>query len=184
MSGRVQGIFNSSSHSLSFGFYLKALLFLPLFLSSCQQINDERIPGMAVNLDLSNPGVWISYGVHSFGQYNYFINSPSVREPAGFAYSYNSATGYGGILLIGGLLFSGEIGPLAYDLSCPVERLQSVRVYIDRDTFDAVCPECESHYNVVQGYGAPISGPAQKMHYGLTQYSCYPTTTGGYIVTR
>lgn len=153
-------------------------------LSGCHQLNDERIPGMAVNVDLSNQGIWNTYGVHGYGQYNYFLFSGNVREPAGFPYSYNSATGYGGILLISGQGFSGDVQPLAYDRSCPVERLPDVRVFIDANTLEAVCPDCHSHYNVVEANGAPVSGPAQSMHYAMTSYSCYPTNTGGYIIVR
>lgn len=139
---------------------------------------------MAVSVDLSNQGIWNTYGVHGYGQWNTFIFTTSLREPAGFPYSYNSATGYGGILLIQGQGYSGDMEPLAYDLSCPVERLPNVRVYVDDNTYDAICPDCESHYNVVEAHGAPVSGPAMSMHYALTPYSCYPTNTGGYIITR
>lgn len=139
---------------------------------------------MPVNIDMSNQGLWNTYGVFGFGQYRYFIFTSSQREPAGFPYSYNSATGYGGVLLIGGQGFSGEIAPLAYDLSCPVERQPYVRVFIDIDTLFAVCPECGSVYDVVEAHGAPVEGPAYSMHYALTPYNCYPTNTGGYIVTR
>ena len=154
-------------------------------LTSCQQLNDERIPSMAVSLSLDNQGVWNAYGVHGYGLYNIFIYTTSMRVPAGFPYTYNSATGYGGILLIGGQnAYTGETAPLAYDLSCPVERLPEVRVYIDNNTFDAICPECDSHYNVVEWNGAPISGPAKSMKYAMTHYECYPTVNGGYIITR
>lgn len=155
-----------------------------LLMTGCHQLNDERIPAMAVNIDLSNQGIWNSYGTPGYGQYNYFIYTSSIRLPAGFPYSYYSATGYGGVLLITGQGFSGDVEPLAYDLSCPVERQPDVRVYIDNNSLDAVCPECHSHYNVVEAGGAPISGPAESMHYALTPYSCYPTNTGGYVITR
>lgn len=158
---------------------------MALLLASCHQLNNERIPAMAVNIDLSNQGIWNSYGVHGPGQYNYFIFTESFREPAGFPYTYNSATGYGGVLLIGGQnVFTGDVGPLAYDLSCPVERLPDIRVFVDHDTMEAICPVCESHYNVIGANGAPISGPAVEMKYALTPYSCYPTQLGGYIITR
>ena len=153
--------------------------------SSCNQLNDERIPAMAVYIDLSNQGLWNTFGVHNYGQYNYFIFTTSIRQPHGFAYSYNSATGYGGVLLIGGQnVYSGDMAPLAFDLSCPVERMPDVRVYVDNNTFEAVCPDCDSHYNVVEANGAPVSGPALHMHYALTPYDCYPTTAGGYVITR
>ena len=156
-----------------------------LLLSSCQQLDDERIPAMAVSIDLSNPGIWNTYGVHAYGQHQDFIFTSNLRKPAGFPYSYNSATGYGGVLLIKGQnVFTGDNGPLAYDLSCPVERLPDVRVYVDDETMEAVCPKCDSHYNVVGANGAPTSGPAVSMKYALTPYVCYPTIDGGYIITR
>lgn len=161
-----------------------ALVGILVATGACHQLNDERIPSMAVNIDLSNQGVWNWYGVHGFGQYNYFILTDSFRLPPGFAYSYNSATGYGGVLLVSGQGYSGDIEPLAYDLSCPVERLPDVRVEIDDATLCAVCPDCGSVYDVTEAHGAPMDGPAKAMHYALTPYSCYPTTTGGYIVTR
>lgn len=156
-----------------------------LLLSSCQQLDDERIPAMAVNIDLSNPGIWNTYGVHAYGQHQNFIFTTNLREPAGFPYAYNSATGYGGVLLIGGQnVYTGDVAPLVYDLSCPVERLPYVRVYVDDETMEAVCLDCGSHYNVVAANGAPVSGPAVLMKYAMTPYNCYPAVNGGYIITK
>lgn len=156
-----------------------------LGILSCEQLNDERIPQMAVNLDLSNPGIWNTFGVHGFGDHEDFIFSSSERKPLNFPYTYNSATGYGGVLLIGGQnVYTGDVAPLAYDLSCPVERMPDIRVAIDEDTDEAVCPVCGSHYNVVSANGAPVSGPAVSMKYAMTHYNCYPTINGGYIITR
>lgn len=158
---------------------------LCLLSGSCTQLNDERIPSMAVSIDLSNQGMWNAYGVQGYGQYNIFIFTTSMRVPAGFPYTYGEATGYGGVLLISGQnAFTGDVGPLAYDLSCPVERLPDVRVYVDNNSLLAVCPECGSHYDVTEANGAPTEGPALSMHYALTRYECYPTTLGGYIITK
>ena len=160
-------------------------LFISMILASCHQLNDERIPSMPVYIDMSNPGVWNAYGTEGYGNFNYFIYTNAIRLPAGFPYTYNSYTGYGGVLLINGQSgFTGDVGPLAYDLSCPVERLPDIRVYIDTNSLEAVCPDCGSHYDVVEAGGAPVSGPAQSMHYALTHYDCYPTNTGGYIISR
>lgn len=183
----MKGNSRINNHQHSFGRLSSVLLLMIICLSvsSCHQLNDERIPLMAVNIDLSNQGLWNTYGVHAYGQYNYFIFTTSMRQPAGFSYSYNSATGYGGVLLIGGQnVYTGDMAPLAYDLSCPVERLPEVRVFIDNNSLEAVCPDCGSHYNVVEANGAPLSGPAQSMHYALTPYECYSTISGGYIITR
>ena len=166
---------------------LKALSAAALLLvvTGCRSINDDRIPRMAVNIDLSNQGIWNSYGVNGFGSFNTFILANGIVEPAGFPYIYNSATGYGGVLLIYGQNpYTTEVGPLAYDLSCPVERLPNVRVYVDLLTLDAVCPECDSHYNVIEAGGTPISGPAKEMNYAMSAYQCLGTVTGGYIITN
>lgn len=140
---------------------------------------------MPVSIDMSNQGIWNSYGVDGYGEFNYFILDSTTRIPAGFPYTLYSATGYGGVLLIGGQNpYTGEAGPLAYDLSCPVERLPNVRVYVDGNSMEAICPDCGSHYNVTEAGGAPMSGPAEAMHYALTPYQCYPTVNGGYIITQ
>ena len=152
---------------------------------SCEQLNDERIPLMAVSIDLSNQGLWDTFGVHGIGDYRKFIYTSKVRVPANFSYTYGSATGYGGILLIGGQnVYTGDVAPLAYDLSCPVERDPGVRVNVDNDTYDAVCPKCNSHYNVIEANGAPISGPAKDMKYALSPYNVYPTSNGGFFITQ
>ena len=167
---------------------LKALFLMAalcLSMASCHQLNDERIPGLAVNISLDNQGLWNVYGVHGIGDFKEFIFNTTTREPRGFPYNYNSATGYGGVLLIGGQnAYTGDIAPLAYDLSCPVERLPEIRVYVDMNNFEAICPECDSHYNVVEWNGAPISGPAEKLKYAMTHYQCYATVNGGYIITN
>lgn len=138
---------------------------------------------MAVNINLDNPGLWSVYGVHGYGDSMEFILTDNMRVPAGFPYAFNSATGYGGVLLISGQsTATGDTAPLAYDLSCPVERMPDIRVYVDPVTYDAICPDCGSHYNVTEGGGAPISGPAEAMHYAMRPYDCYPTVNGGYLI--
>ena len=115
-------------------------------LASCNSNDDERIPNMAVSINLSDAGVWSRYGVSGFGIPVYFIKA--LRQPAGFAYLDRTMTGYGGVLLINGYDFRiNEIGPLAFDLSCPVERKPDIRVKVDPDSIEAICPYCGSHYD-------------------------------------
>lgn len=158
-----------------------------LLLGGCETVNDTRIPAMPVYIDLSNQGMWNSYGVSGFGSFRYFVcQTGSAIEPAGFPYKDGAATGYGGVLLIEGMdPFELQTSmPLAYDLSCPVEKSQTIRVAIDPKTFEAVCPVCESHYDVTMGAGAPTAGPALagERQYGLRRYAVHPTTLGGYII--
>ena len=151
-------------------------------LSGCNTTDDERIPNMAVSINLSDAGLWSRYGVSGFGIPQYFIKS--LRQPAGFAYLDRTMTGFGGVLLIGGFDYRiNEVAPLAYDLACPVERKQDVRVKVDPESFEAICPVCGSKYDVTMGAGAPLSGPAASMHYGLRAYRCVPNGTG-YIITN
>lgn len=157
-------------------------------LTACDSVVEDRIPSMPVSIDLSNAGTWSTYGVAGFGDCQYFIFiSGEQRLPSGFPYKTTSATGFGGVLLICGMdPFSLEtLAPLAYDLSCPVERQRNIRVAVDPKTYEAVCPVCDSHYDVTMGGGAPTAGPALsgEHKYGLRRYSCRMTTYGGYIIT-
>lgn len=165
---------------------LPVLLLLPLaLLFACHEVEDERIPRMPVSINLTGAGMWNTYGVAGTGLYREFIKQE--RVPSNFPYSEATYTGYGGVLLIGGMdPFTSEPDvPLAYDLSCPVERSRDVRVYVSPDNLDAVCPVCHSHYNVITGGGSPVSGPALtgQIKYGLRRYQCLPGNGGGYYIT-
>ena len=158
---------------------------LGLALGACDSVDDDRIPPLPVTIRLSNTGLWNTYGVTGFGQYRYFIRQ--LREPSDYPYTEQTYTGFGGVLLIGGMdPFTADTQvPLAYDLACPVEGKSDIRVFIDGERFDAVCPVCGSHYDVVMAGGAPVSGPAAEKKYGMKRYACIPTSNGGYdIVSR
>lgn len=163
------------------------LLCVSVLFSGCHEVNDDRIPQMPVNIDLSDPGLWNTFGVSGFGISRNFIKDAVPTSPAGFHYSADSRTGFGGVLLIGGMdPYSAQTSAvLAYDLACPVERQPDVRVYIDAAAgYIAVCPVCGSHYDVTMAGGAPLSGPAaaKKRNYGLKRYQCLPTQSGGYMI--
>lgn len=168
---------------------ISVIIFLCLSLQGCQSVDDERIPNMLVNISLADPGLWNTYGVAGFGSNRSFIySSKGGSQPSGFPYKTGSGTGYGGVLLIEGMdPFSAVTAvPLAYDLSCPVERKADIRVKIDPDTYVAVCPECKSTYDVTMQRGAPISGEAAtgKYKYALKSYNCIPSGYGGYYITN
>lgn len=163
-------------------------IMLSWLTSGCKGVIDDRIPALPVSINLGDPGMWNTYGVTGFGIYRYFILGNGMRVPSGFPYSQASATGYGGVLLIGGMdPFTTQTNvPLAYDLSCPVERDPRVRVEINIESFEAVCPECGSRYDVTMAGGAPCGGVAlEGTHkYGLRRYNCRPAPMGGYIITN
>lgn len=164
-----------------------ATLVAATIMPACNDVDDNRIPAMPVNINLSDPGMWNSYGVHGFGNYRLFV--PPLGEPAGFHYAATAAAGYGGILLIGGMdPFTADTElPLAYDLACPVECNPEVRVAVmESQNYDAVCPGCGSHFDVTMRGGAPVSGVAAtgKYKYGLKRYTCVRAATGGYLIVR
>lgn len=177
------------SEFLSFlkkGSQMLSLMAMLSAASSCQQVDDDRIPSLPVYINLAGAGMWNSYGVSGVGIYRNFINWQGEMSPSGFPFTSNTYVGFGGVLLIGGIdPFTAEPNvPLAYDLSCPVERSQTIRVGIDSGNLEAVCPVCGSHYDVITAGGAPVGGPALtgKYKYGLRRYVCQPESGGGYIV--
>lgn len=155
-------------------------------LSACTTVDDDRIPNMPVQLNLSTPDLWTTYGVSGYGQYRMFIRA--LGEPRNFPYGVNTATGYGGVLLISGFNpYTLEASvPLAYDLSCPVECKPDIRVQMHADGLlpVAICPDCGSHYDVCERGGAPTEGPALTRKLGLKWYDVYATTFGGYMITN
>lgn len=154
-------------------------------ISSCTTIDDDRIPSMPVAINLSTPDLWNTYGVSGVGMYREFIREK--RLPSNFAYTDRTYTGFGGVLLISGMdPFTYEPAPLAYDLSCPVERKQDVRVEVQIVEYvqKAVCPVCGSVYDVLERGGSPVDGPAFIKKYGLRRYECRPTAYKGYIISN
>lgn len=159
---------------------------MALGVMSCNTVDDSRLPNMPVNINLSTPALWTTYGVHGYGDTRSFI--AALREPRDFAYTAQTATGFGGVLLVCGFNpYTLEAGvPMAYDLACPVECRSDVRVRMQHDGEAlpfAVCPECGSHYDVVERGGSPTEGVALSRKLGLSRYECRMTTYGGYLIT-
>ncbi len=180
----LRGIMTASKPSAirPMAFAVAALALLAL--SACSKVDDDRIPSMPVAINLADAGMWNVYGVSGTGIHRRFIKE--LGEPAGFTYTANTYTGFGGVLLIGGIdPFDGVTDqPLAYDLSCPVECKRNIRVAIDPANLEAVCPVCGSRYNVLSGGGTATSGEAyhHSPRYGLRRYQCIPGQLGGYII--
>lgn len=141
----------------------------------CKSVDDERIPVAPVKVDFVNVGSWNAYGVGGALDYRKFIKSE--RIPAGFPYTAMMATGFGGVLLVCG--YEGEFK--AYDLACPVERKNNVRINVDADAHVGVCPVCHSTYDIYR-FGSPLSGVAAENGYGLTRYNVGPGPAGEYMV--
>ncbi len=150
-----------------------------LFFTSCESVEDERIPPVAVNIEFANVGMWNTYGVAGALDSRTFIKEE--RIPSDFPYTELTYTGFGGVLLVSNIMNI----PLAYDLACPVEVKNNIRIYIDTVKSQAVCPKCGSRFDVFDNPGYPISGPAAEKKLGMQQYNVYgPTDLGGYTIRR
>lgn len=154
--------------------YLAVALLAAFAGSSCESVDDNRIPPVRVYLNFGNTGLWDVYGVSGYGDYAIF--SRKDRIPGNYSYRENDYTGFGGVLLIYGV---GEV--LAYDRACPVEARQDVVVTIDNSNYEAVCRTCGSRFNVCEAYGSPIAGPAIENGYGMRRVNVIPSG-GGYII--
>lgn len=163
-----------------------ALALLLVGAAACSDADGTRLPAVAVNINLADAGLWATYGVAGLGSYRYFVRGEG--EPHGFQYTAGSATGYGGVLLICCMdPFSAKPDvPLAFDMACPVECKPDVRVRIDAESLEAVCPVCGSRYNVLTGSGSRVGGPnmSEGIHYRLENYRCVAGAFGGYTITR
>lgn len=155
---------------------LAATLAAGLATSSCETVNDDRIPYVAVRITFNSQGDWNTYGVGGSLDTRRFIIQDN--QPAGFPYSAMSATGYGGVLLVSD--YDGELR--AFDLACPVEVRPTVRINVITDDGEprGECPVCHSTYDIFR-YGGPLSGPAAKHGYGLTHYFVGPGLSGAYM---
>lgn len=152
---------------------------LSLLFSSCERINDDRIPPLAVNIEFSNVGMWNTYGVAATPDFRYFIKQE--LKPAGFPYTELTYTGFGGVLLVCDVMNF----PRAYDMACPYEAKNNVRIYVDKEKLQAVCPKCGSRFDIYDNPGYPLSGPAAEKRYGLQQYHVFgPNEFGGYTIRR
>lgn len=157
------------------------LLLMLVAASSCEKINNKEVPNFVVRLDLGSYALWTTYGVSGVGDHRLFDRSRNV--PSNFPYNGNTYTGFGGVLLVMGLdAVTGNYAPLAYDAACPVEARASVKVEIDPNSLEAVCPQCKSHFNVLTGSGGPVSGQAYTNRYGLRMHRVYQSQLGGYII--
>ena len=132
---------------------------------SCHSLDDDRIPVQPVNISFATVADWNIYGVNGALEWRRFIRSD--RIPPNYPYTAMTYTGFGGVLLLCDVLGN----PQAYDLACPVECRQDVRVFINtEDEHLAECPECGSKYNVFSLMGHPVSGIAATRGYALRRY--------------
>lgn len=162
-------------HRLSKVLCALVMAILALAGSSCDSVDNKRLPVVPVSLMFWTQADWDTYGVTGAGQYRIF--NKEKRIPTGFNYLAASYTGFGGVLLCS--TFLGE--PVAFDAACPVECRADVVVFIN-DNFEAECPRCHSRYDVFSLMGGCISGEAAEKGYGLQIYNVTPGRNGEFMV--
>lgn len=144
--------------------------------------DSDIIPPSPVNIKFSSQTVWDVYGVTSAFTWRYFNKEQNL--PANFPYTEDSATGFGGVLLVSNM----NNDAIAYDAACPVEHTKDTRISVNSDSFIGVCPKCGSTFDLFSNPGVPLSGEACEKGYGLMRYDVRITSnsdgTIAYIVTR
>ncbi|MDR0799892.1 MAG: hypothetical protein LBN18_09060 [Dysgonamonadaceae bacterium] len=65
--------------------------------------------------------------------------------------------GYAGLLIVNGI-GEGLVNLYAYDLACPVEVPERVRIQPNASGLTAHCPKCGSVFDIAYGRGTPQSG--------------------------
>ena len=122
------------------------LLFFIVSAFSCDDQYRSPIPYAPVNLslDLRNRDSKLN------AKYAY----EEIIEPR----HANERVGFGGVLVINGF-GENSISLYAYDMACPVEVQQKIRIIPDEETgMTATCPKCGAVFDIVNGNGTPRSG--------------------------
>ncbi|GHT36970.1 hypothetical protein FACS189435_0990 [Bacteroidia bacterium] len=78
-------------------------------------------------------------------------------------------TGYGGVLVYHAL----DNNYYAFDAACPHEANASITVQIDESRLHAICPKCQSNYDLSYGNANPVEGPSREA------LKRYPLTLSG-----
>jgi len=129
---------------------------LALQFVSCDDTYISSIPDFPVYLQLDLTTTYPTFK-NSSNKSLIFIKGITPNIPEIYA------TGYGGILVYSGVMRddSGNTIYYAFDLSCPYEHKQTIRVK-PNDIGQAICDSCKSVYIISYGNGDPISGPAKE----------------------
>ena len=123
------------------------LLFLSGILFSCKKEIRSSIPNYEVYIETS-PSEYAH--LSTSGSAFSYVRTPGVPAPVNFRY------GYGGVLIYRDL----ERKIRSCDLACPVEASRTIRVEVDMPF--AVCPVCNSKFDLSYGFASPIAGPAKE----------------------
>lgn len=136
------------------------LLFIALCCSnSCDRSDESIVPSYPVFIELRTDNT--ASALVSPGGYMIFTKISNEAK----------AIGYGGVLIIRGVTEQNEI--YAYDLTCPVENKQSVKLTI-QDGIKLHCSKCGSEFgNILYGNPVASAGQAMEQKRTLRRYAAY-----------
>ncbi len=138
--------------------FISLVLCPSLLLSSCDELDESRIPPSRVSLNVN---------------INHYKELQGLKLDGGYAtltHRLNASTyiGYGGLLICRSKYGDNQV--FAYDLACPVENKPTVKLEF-KDGLIAVCPECHSEFDsVIFGSPQPTKGVAREKGYHLRTY--------------
>lgn len=158
--------------------FLAVGLAVAVSLCSCHHLNDDRIPVFPVHVGFITVGDWNVSGIGGALEYKRFIKEEQI--PSNYHFTAISATGFGGILLVGDIMGN----PAAYDLSCPVECKRDIRIFVNTTDMVGECPKCHSTYDIFSLGGHPLSGPAANDGFGLRRYNVGPSSSEYMLISN
>lgn len=141
-------------------------LLLTFNLVSCDDNFVSSIPDYPVNLNLN---LTSSYPNFKNSANDFLLFKTIEGLPA------DSRIGFGGIMVCtSGFDDYGNSLYFAFDMACPFEVKNNIRVYPNPNTIShVVCEKCGSVFDVSYGNGGPISGPALDAKKVLKRYRTY-----------
>lgn len=127
---------------------------------ACSKTYESSIPSYEVYLELDL--TYQDKALKAIQAYKIYDRSNIDQE--------GERTGFGGVLVYHGLGSDGGDAYYAFDAACPHEASRNTRVEVDEDGLYAVCPACNSRFELINGFGNPVSGPAE---YNLKAYQVF-----------
>ncbi|MEI8085814.1 MAG: hypothetical protein WCG93_06325 [Paludibacter sp.] len=130
-------------------------LLLAFYFVSCNDTIKSSIPDYPVSLNLNLTSTYPIFK-NSVNSFLFFKTSAGLP--------INNYIGFGGIIVCtSGFDDYGNSLYFAFDMACPNEVKNNIRVYPDSTGLSrVVCEKCGSVFDVSYGNGSPLSGPAKE----------------------
>jgi nitrite reductase/ring-hydroxylating ferredoxin subunit len=76
------------------------------------------------------------------------------------------SVGFGGVLVVHDMFGAYK----AFDLACTYEVRQDITIHVDNEVLYAICPKCDTHYDIGTGNGVPNGKSKHYLRmYNITQ---------------